>query len=43
VDRLLAAKAEGPSLHWPGRLLRVADGTWISKPAGTNETPRSYG
>ena len=30
VDRLLAAKAPGAELRWPGRSLRLADGTCVS-------------
>ncbi len=33
VERLLAAKTPGASLRWPGRTLRLADGTCVSKPA----------
>ncbi len=32
VIRLLAVKAPGANLRWPGRTLRLADGTCISKP-----------
>src|SRR5271168_101209 len=32
VDSLLAAKVAGPSLFWPGRSIRLADGTCLSKP-----------
>ena len=35
VERLLAAKAPGADLRWPGRLLRLADGTCVSKPGST--------
>src|SRR4051812_39344833 len=30
VERLLAAKLPGPELRWPGRTLRLADGTCVS-------------
>src|SRR6202521_5713992 len=33
VGRLLAAKTPGANLRWPGRTLRLADGTCVSKPA----------
>ena len=33
VGRLLAAKVPGANLRWPGRTLRLADGTCVSKPA----------
>src|SRR5271156_6807878 len=33
VARLLAAKVPGARLRWPGRTLRLADGTCVSKPA----------
>lgn len=32
MERQLAARAGGASLHWPGRLLQVVDGTAISQP-----------
>jgi hypothetical protein len=32
VERLLAAKIPGAHLRWPGRTLRLADGTSISQP-----------
>jgi hypothetical protein len=31
AERLLAAKAQGANLRWPGRSLRLADGTCVSK------------
>src|SRR4029078_12815407 len=40
VERLLAAKLPGPELRWPGRTLRLADGTCVSKP-GSTRTERS--
>jgi len=43
VDRLLVAKTGGPSLHWPGRLLRVADGTSISEPGSSGTDWRVHG
>ena len=35
VERLLAAKAPGAEMRWPGRVLRLADGTCVSKPGST--------
>jgi hypothetical protein len=35
VERLLAARLPGPELRWPGRTLRLADGTCVSKPGST--------
>src|SRR6195952_3675389 len=35
VERLLATKVQGPELRWPGRTLRLADGTCVSKPGST--------
>src|ERR1019366_6557046 len=32
LERLLAAKAPGAELRWPGRTLHLADGTCVSKP-----------
>lgn len=32
VDRLLAAKAPGAAVGWPGRILRLADATCLTKP-----------
>ena len=32
TDHLLAAKSASQALHWPGRTIRLADGTCISKP-----------
>lgn len=33
VSELLAAKTAGPPVHWPGRLLRISDGTIVNQPA----------
>lgn len=41
--RLLAAKAPGASLRWPGRVLRLADGTCISKPGSKGTDWRVHG
>jgi hypothetical protein len=43
VERLLAAKAPGAALRWPGRILRVADGTCVSKPGSTGTDWRVHG
>lgn len=43
VERLLAAKAPGAELRWPGRNLRVADGTCVSKPGSTGTDWRVHG
>jgi hypothetical protein len=34
LERLLMAKVPGANLRWPGRTLRLADGTSISQPGG---------
>jgi len=43
VERLLAAKAPGADLRWPGRTLRLADGTCVSKPGSTGTDWRVHG
>jgi hypothetical protein len=43
VGRLLAVKAPGADLRWPGRLLRLADGTCVSKPGSTGTDWRVHG
>ncbi len=43
VERLLAAKAPGAELRWPGRTLRLADGTCVSKPGSTGTDWRIHG
>jgi hypothetical protein len=43
VDRLLAAKAPGADLRWPGRTLRLADSTCVSKPGSTGTDWRVHG
>lgn len=43
VDRLLAAKAPGAELRWPGRTLRLADGTCVSQPGSTGTDWRIHG
>jgi len=43
VERLLAAKVPGAELRWPGRTLRAADGTCVSKPGSTGTDWRVHG
>src|SRR6185312_1751099 len=43
VERLLAAKLPGPELRWPGRTLRLADGTCVSKPGSIGTDWRVHG
>ena len=43
MERLLAAKAPGADLRWPGRILRLADGTCVSKPGSTGTDWRIHG
>jgi hypothetical protein len=43
IERLLAAKAPGAELRWPGRTLRLADGTCVSKPGSTGTDWRVHG
>src|ERR1700677_3427016 len=43
VGRLLAAKTPGANLRWPGRTLRLADGTCVSKPASKGTDWRGHG
>lgn len=43
VERLLAAIAPGAELRWPGRTLRLADGTCVSKPGSTGTDWRIHG
>jgi hypothetical protein len=43
VERLLAAKTPGANLRWPGRTLRLADGTSISKPGSKGTDWRVHG
>ena len=43
VERLLAAKVPGAELRWPGRSLRLADGTCVSKPGSTGTDWRVHG
>jgi hypothetical protein len=43
VERLLAAKIPGAELRWPGRTLRLADSTCVSKPGSTGTDWRVHG
>jgi hypothetical protein len=43
VGLLLAAKVPGANLRWPGRTLRLADGTCVSKPGGKGTDWRIHG
>ena len=43
VGQLLAAKTPGANLRWPGRTLRLADGTCVSKPASKGTDWRVHG
>lgn len=43
VGLLLAAKAPGARLRWPGRMLRLADGTCVSKPGSKGTDWRVHG
>src|SRR3978361_985176 len=43
VMQLLASKAPGARLRWPGRTLRLADGTCVSKPGSKGTDWRVHG
>lgn len=43
VDALLRAKAPGPSLRWPSRVLRISDGSCVSKPGSKGTDWRVHG
>ena len=43
IARLLAEKAPGARLRWPGRTLRLADGTCVSKPGSKGTDWRVHG
>jgi Transposase DDE domain len=43
TDHLLAARSASQALHWPGRTIRVADGTCISKPGSKGTDLRVHG
>jgi len=43
TNHLLVARSASQDLHWPGRTLRVADGTCISKPGSKGTDWRVHG
>jgi len=43
TDHLLVAKSASQGLHWPGRTIRLADGTCISKPGSKGTDWRVHG
>ncbi len=43
VKQLLAAKVPNSDLRWPGRILRLADSTCVSKPSSTGTNWRVHG
>jgi hypothetical protein len=43
VERLLAAQASGAELCWPGRILRLADGSCVSQPGSAGTDWRIHG
>jgi hypothetical protein len=43
IGHLLAAKAPGANLRWAGRVLRLADGTCVSKPGSKGTDWRVHG
>ncbi len=43
VEHLLAAKVPGADLRWPGRTLRLSDGTCVNKPGSTGTDWRVHG
>ena len=43
TDHLLAARSASQAVHWPGRSIRVADGTCISKPGSQGTDWRVHG
>jgi len=43
VGRLLADKSASPALHWPGRSIRIADSTSLSRPGSTGTDWRVHG
>jgi Transposase DDE domain len=43
LERLLMVKVPGACLRWPGRTLRLADGTGISQPGGKTAAWRVHG
>jgi len=43
MEHLLAARSASQHLHWPGRTIRLADGTCISKPGSKGTDWRVHG
>jgi hypothetical protein len=43
MEHLLAAKSASQGLHWPGRTIRLADGTCIAKPGSKGTDWRVHG
>lgn len=43
MEHLLTAKSASQGLHWPGRTIRLADGTCLSKPASKGTDWRVHG
>jgi Transposase DDE domain len=43
MEHLLAAKSASQGLHWPGRTIRLADGTCISRPGSKGTDWRVHG
>ena len=43
MERLLAAKSASQGLHWPGRTIRLANSTCISKPGSKGTDWRVHG
>jgi Transposase DDE domain len=43
TDHLLAARSASQAVHWPGRSIRVADGTCIAKPGSKGTDWRVHG
>ena len=43
MEKLLAAKSASQHLHWPGRMIRLADGTCITKPGSAGTDWRVHG
>jgi hypothetical protein len=43
TDHLLAAKSASQALHWPGRTIRLADGTGLCKPGSQGTDWRVHG
>ena len=43
MERLLAARSASQGLHWPGRIIRLADGTCIAEPGSKGTDWRVHG